>query len=206
MFRDCTLCDFYRNNFGDVMNPLLIERAKAYFTYEPETGELLFRIRPRSDFANLNAFSRNVGREGKPAGFPFNGYIGVKIDGKLYKAHRICWLMTFGLLKTDYEIDHINGVRSDNRLENLREVTRSENLRNRGIAINNKSGVPGVYWHKHSKKWHSTIYVEKQRFHLGSFISIEDAQKTRVEAEAKFGFLGGTRKSYTFERTLEVKP
>jgi hypothetical protein len=88
----------------------------------------------------------------KPAGsIHKTGYRHVTWMGKVHKTHRLIFLLVHGYLPK--EIDHINGVRSDNRIENLRPVTRSENQCNRPVLANNTSGYPGVSWHKKSKAW-----------------------------------------------------
>jgi len=71
--------------------------------------------------------------------------------GKQHKAHRLIWLYVYGEMPK--EIDHINGDRQDNRLENLRSVTRSQNQFNKAMAQNNTSGYRGVSWHKKSQQW-----------------------------------------------------
>jgi hypothetical protein len=88
----------------------------------------------------------------KPAGsIHKSGYRHITWKGKQQKAHRLIYMLHYGYLPK--EIDHINGDRSDNRIENLRAVTRSENQCNRGVLANNTSGYPGVSWHKKSNAW-----------------------------------------------------
>ena len=79
------------------------------------------------------------------------GYRHITWMGKSHKAHRLIFMLHNGFMPQ--EIDHINGDRADNRIENLRAVTRSENQCNRGILANNTSGYAGVSWHKKSKAW-----------------------------------------------------
>jgi hypothetical protein len=79
------------------------------------------------------------------------GYRHVTWLGKVHKVHRLIFLLEYGYLPP--EVDHINGDRQDNRLENLRPATRSENQCNRGALASNTSGYPGVTWHKASKAW-----------------------------------------------------
>lgn len=73
-----------------------------------------------------------------------DGYLIIKVKGKQFKAHRIVWLLHNGSFPKD-EIDHINRVRNDNRIENLREVNRIENIKNTTQKANEKTGVIGVY-------------------------------------------------------------
>ena len=79
------------------------------------------------------------------------GYRHVTWKGKVHKVHRLIFLLEHGYMPK--EIDHINGDRQDNRLENLREVTRSQNQFNKAMAQNNTSGYRGVSWHKKSQQW-----------------------------------------------------
>lgn len=85
-------------------------------------------------------------------------------------------------------IDHIHGkeTRNDNRKENLRIATWSQNNMNKGVQTNNKSSVTGVCWHKGINRWESYISVNKKRIHLGAFTNFEDAVKVRKEAEEKY--------------------
>ena len=83
-------------------------------------------------------------------------------------------------------VDHINHNKSDNRKNNLRLATRSQNIQNRGIIPNNTSGVTGVHWHNHTKKWKAEIEVNKRKIYIGVFKEKEDAIKARKEAEVKY--------------------
>ena len=73
------------------------------------------------------------------------------------------------------QVDHVNGNGLDNRRENLRIVTESQNTQNQRIKSSNKSGHKGVFWHKHRNKWMAQIGIEGRQIYLGSFINIEDA-------------------------------
>jgi hypothetical protein len=99
------------------------------------------------------------------------GYLAVCVDGKNYKVHRIIYLYHHGNLPE--QIDHINGIRTDNRIENLRPATDLQNSQNRKPLA--KSGVKGVYWNKRSKKWVANICVNRKNKHLGSFKTLEEA-------------------------------
>ena len=101
------------------------------------------------------------------------GYRLVRVNGKLLRAHRIVWAIVKGDVPD--EIDHINGDRADNRIENLRRASRSENNQNRGTASNNTSGFIGVSFEKTRGKWSAKIQAFGRAFHLGRFNSAEDA-------------------------------
>jgi hypothetical protein len=86
----------------------------------------------------------------------------------------------------DMMVDHINHDILDNRKENLRIVTRSQNLRNRDLGKNNKSGCNGVNWHKESQKWIARITVNKKVIYLGVYDNLDEAIRVRKEAEIKY--------------------
>nr|DAF78407.1 MAG TPA: homing endonuclease [Caudoviricetes sp.] len=117
-----------------------------------------------------------------------NGYIYVNVDGKITAAHRIVWEMHNGTIPDGMYIDHINHIRDDNRIENLRLVTKIDNAWNMTKKKNNKSGVTGVSWDRRSKKWRAQITLFKRNIHLGEFNSFDMAVKVRREAEEFYGF------------------
>ena len=84
--------------------------------------------------------------------------------------------------------DHINGVRNDNRLVNLREVDPIQNNRNSKRTSLNTSGQMGVGWNKQTQKWRSIVHVEGKGVFLGAFKNKEDAIKVRKQAEIEYGF------------------
>ena len=97
-------------------------------------------------------------------------------------------LMCYGFYGEGLEVDHINHVRNDNRLVNLRFVTRGENMRNKSVSSKNTSGVNGVYFAKANKKYVAQIKVNRKRIHLGMFDTLEEAAAARAEANLKFNF------------------
>jgi len=112
-----------------------------------------------------------------------DGYIKIRIDGKLYRAHRLAWYYIHAEWPT--EIDHINRVRNDNRYTNLRQVSRKENTRNSSIRVDNTTGTTGVYWSKQKNKWIAKLNVDGTDKYLGSFWSKAAATAARKEAEAR---------------------
>ena len=120
----------------------------------------------------------------KPAGYVAkDGYRAIKIEGKKYKAHRLIWKYHCGKDPKEF-IDHIDGNRTNNNMENLRESTNQQNGYNRGPPKNNKLGIKGVY--KHRNKYAARIIINGKNKHLGVFNTIEEARLVREEAEIKF--------------------
>ena len=155
------------------------ERLNELFSYDPETGELRWKIN-----------RRGPAKAGQLAGVvdKSRGYIKVSIDNIRYKAHRICYKIATGWDVGMFEIDHINGVRADNRLSNLRMVNAITNRKNTKRRVDNSSGYSGVSFVKRSKKWRAQIKANEKRIHLGCFAKLEDAVAARAAAEVKYGF------------------
>ena len=116
------------------------------------------------------------------------GYVYVRVNGKLIPAHRIIWEMHYGKIPEGMEIDHINHITDDNRIENLRLVTRKDNCKNVSMSKSNKSGVVGVSWCKRTCKWFASIRVDRKEKFLGRYDKIEDAAAARKAAELKYNF------------------
>lgn len=104
------------------------------------------------------------------------GYLDISIYGHKYRAHRLAWLYVYGSMP-EGEIDHINRIKTDNRIENLRLAANIENARNKSIPSTNKSGAKGVSWKSANRKWCAQIRVNGRPKHLGLFESIEEASK-----------------------------
>ena len=117
-----------------------------------------------------------------------SGYLQVKVDGKYHMVHRIIWGLFNDKIPDNMEIDHINHIRDDNRLENLRLVTRQENRRNQSRSVKNTSGVIGVSRYEARNQWQSQIKVNGKNIHLGFYNDFEEAVKVRKEAENKYDF------------------
>lgn len=103
------------------------------------------------------------------------GYIQITYNGKLYLAHRLIFLWNHGYLPR--VLDHIDGDKLNNKIENLRGASYSENQFNRKMNSNNTSGYKGVTWHEPSKKWVAKLRHDKKLFHIGVFTDIEEAAK-----------------------------
>ena len=159
-----------------------VDYLRKRLRYEPETGKLFWldcddmpnswRLR----FAGKEAFTSVCG-----------GYRTGSIKYLGFRAHRVAWAIHYGEWPSN-QIDHINGVRIDNRIENLRVVTSQENMRNIKMFNTNTSGVTGVSWVKAREKWMAMISVEGRNKNLGYFQSIDDAKAARAEASTRYGF------------------
>lgn len=137
--------------------------VKDMLTYDPSTGVFKWKKKRRGVRTGIALGSDN--------GF---GYLRISVLGRSYYAHRLAWFYTHG--EWPETIDHINGIKSDNRIENLRSCSQLSNNQNRlKKQSNNKSLALGVSWHKRSKKWQAHICIYKERKYLGLFSSIDKA-------------------------------
>lgn len=155
------------------------ERLKELLEYNEATGYFTWK-------ASLCSRRREgdiVGKDNKA----YLNYISITIDNNKYKLHRLVWLYVYGHMPNG-QIDHINQIRKDNRLVNLREVNNIENSRNHTMNKNNISGVTGVHWDRGRNKWMAYIKVDYKRIHLGRFTSKEEAIAARAHAEQLYGF------------------
>jgi hypothetical protein len=157
------------------------------FTYTE--GCLRWKKRPREHFANANARGVwNSKHGGSRAGSPnVKGYWSTKVGGRLYQNHRIIRALCNGAWPGD-QIDHANGDPSDNRIENLRVVTNSENQKNRWLSRRNTSGANGVYWHPRDGVWCCAVKAAGKQRHLGTFASKEAATAARRAADTSLGY------------------
>ena len=166
--------------------------AKECFDYID--GGLVWKERPAHHFKSERAQkSFNTKHKGKKAGTKMkrkcgNFYLKVTLDGQQTGAHRVVWLLHHGDWPKN-EIDHVNGDSLDNRIENLRDVTKSENMRNTKISKRNNSGVVGVRFVKPREGyWTADIGVDGRSIGLGSFKTFDEAVKARKDAERKYGY------------------
>ena len=149
-------------------------RLKQLFVYDPKTGHF------------TNRLSRGRAKEGARAGSPHTeGYRRIIIDYEKHYEHHLAWVYTYGVFPI--ELDHANGIRDDNRLENLRECTRTENNFN-SLRLTGESGLKGAYLDKRSHAWYSKIQLGGQVKFLGNFGSAQEAHNAfMIEAELHHG-------------------
>ncbi len=166
------------------------ELLRKLLRYEPETGKLFWNHRPLDMFKKKQTWAAwNTRWAGKEAFTSTNlhGYRQGNIFKCVTRAHRVIWAIVTGRWPSE-QIDHINGIRTDNRLQNLREVSGSENSKNKCQRSNNTSGVTGVSWSRDKQKWLADIRVNRKQIYIGRFDNFEDAVAARKAAEAKYGF------------------
>ena len=156
------------------MTTLTYDRLREVLNYDAHTGLFTWRIK--------------IGRKvvvGRQAGSPKpTGYVSIRIDRKPYYAHRLAWCHVYGSWPAE-EIDHINGIRHDNSISNLRQASRKQNMENR-VQATGKSGYRGVCWLKANQKWRASIVHNKKNIYLGLFDTAEEASAAYKEAAAFF--------------------
>lgn len=146
-------------------------RARDLFSYDADSGLFTWKKNGAAAFTSKTS----------------KGYAVGNADKVKYYAHRVAWLMVYGEWPSG-QIDHINGVRDDNRIKNLRDVAHHDNQRNMKRSVRNKSGVVGVHFNKRLNKWQATIRENGKSKYLGIFETIDDAKLARLHAEEKIGF------------------
>jgi hypothetical protein len=150
-------------------------RLRELFDYAD--GQLIWRERPLSDFKSQRACNIwNTRFSGEVAGsINPDGYRIIQIGRVSYRAHRLVYAWHHGSCPSDLQIDHTSGVRSDNRIENLRLATHAENCQNAAKRCDNTSKFVGVCWHKRAKKFNAGIRINGKTKHLGYFTNAEEA-------------------------------
>lgn len=150
---------------------LSADRLRELLDYNPETGVFTWRVR-RNQHVHLESIAGTTN---------INGYIQICVDRRVYRAHRLAWLYVHGHWPAN-DIDHINGDRKDNRLANLREATRSENLQNQRRGRGGTSAFLGVSWRPYGK-WSAQIYINGRKTSLGCFTTEEAAAAAYLAAK-----------------------
>lgn len=130
---------------------------REWFTYEPESGALTWAVNRQKALAGTLAGSVDP-----------KGYRHVGILGRYYLVHRVCWAIHYGEWPRSF-LDHINGEPSDNRISNLRLVTRQQNCMNQKLLSTNKTGLKGVHLHRVTGKYAAKICYQGRPKHLGLF-------------------------------------
>ena len=167
------------------MNNLPIDELKSLLTYNPTSGDIRWLPRLQYRFATFRAYKTwNTKFAYKLAGYlNSDGYIDIRIESKLYQAHRCAVALHTGEWPTT-GVDHWNGVNNDNRWDNLRVVSQTVNSRNAKISKRNTTGVVGVYKYPYGAGKY-TAQILKQ--HLGVFDSLAEATAARRDAANALG-------------------
>lgn len=148
------------------------EDALEFFNYEDGKLSWKKRLARRTVVGKQISFVENT------------GYIRVRFKGKLYSVHQLIFLMHHGYIP-EY-IDHIDGDKLNNRIENLRSATKSENALNKKVRVDSFSGIKNVHWYAPLNKWAVKLSVNKKQKHIGYFSDLELAELVAIEAREKF--------------------
>jgi len=155
---------------------MLLQQLKETYKYDPDSGQFT-RVKA-SRACKVGRISGCLDKS--------TGYVRLGIGNTVYHAHRLAWLYMTGELPS--QVDHINGIRHDNRFINLRNVTTLENNRNAKQRVDNISGITGVYYNKKANRWVGQISIQGKHIHLGNFITKEEAIEARRKADKYYGF------------------
>ena len=158
---------------GRLGSKLTAERLREVLRYDPETGIFIWRVHL---YWHRMAIGDRAGHE-KSVGYRYIG-----IEGYEYLEHRLAWLYVCGEWP-EYEMDHRNGIRSDNRFLNLRQATKAQNGQNQKLRSTNSSGMTGVSWSKLHSKWVAYIMVNGKHKHLGLFSDLQGAGAAYLKAK-----------------------
>lgn len=152
----------------------MLEELRSSLLYNPDTGEFV-RIRSMKG----RAVGSRVGSR-RP-----DGRVCITFNGGRYLRSRLAWFYVYGRWP-EREIDHVNCDYGDDRIVNLREATRSQNLMNTRVRSDNKSGYKGVVWNKKDRKWVASIVIEGKYRYLGGYEKPELAYGAYQNAARKY--------------------
>lgn len=156
---------------AEVMRPS-VEYLRSALAYDPDTGVIIW----------VRSESPKIPRGTVAGHSKASGYVEIRIQGISYGAHRIAWCLHHGEWPKD-QIDHVNRIRNDNRICNLRECSNAENQQNDHIRADNTSGVTGVSYKSADRKWVAYINVGGRRHQLGRYSSRAAAIAAREEGK-----------------------
>jgi len=156
---------------------ITLSELRSVLSYDRSTGTFVW-IKAVAAAIKVGSIAGSINNRGRRI---------IQIRGRLYTASRLAWLYSHGEWP-QFQIDHENLVRSDDRLDNLRPATSAQNARNRRTRKDNTSGHKGVHWHTQTRKWIARAVVNGERKHLGLFSSLDDAIKAyRAAAIEHYG-------------------
>jgi hypothetical protein len=148
-------------------------RLRELLHYDSDTGV----------FTRLNSRKR-TNAQGAVGSLYSCGYVYISLAPRRYIAHRLAWLYVHGYMPSN-DLDHINGDRADNRIANLRECTRAENMQNYKKPRTNTSGFIGVHWRAKDNRWTAVINSGRKAHHLGLFSTPEEAASAYLAAKSR---------------------
>lgn len=148
------------------------ERTKELFDYHL-SGNLIRKVKM--------AVRAPVGS--MPTTIEANGYMVTSVEGRTYKVHRLIFLWHHGWMPD--QVDHINGIRIDSRIENLRAATIGQNQQNKRLQKNNTSGFKGVFWSDRERRWRASINANGQRMYFGRHKTLIDAVAACMSARER---------------------
>jgi hypothetical protein len=155
------------------------DELKTLLSYNSDTGVFTWNKR-----------GSGVKKDGSAGWKDTKGYVKIEIGGKAYAAHRLAWLMVYGVEPSN-QIDHIDGNKSNNAISNLREATNAQNKQNiRKARADNKCGLLGAYWYKAGRTWRSEIGHNGKSYFLGNFPTAELAHLSYVDAKRRLHEFG----------------
>lgn len=167
----------------------LLERLARAVSYDPLTGVITWLPRSIKEPDSVRWNSRYANKEAGT--LEENGYVRIvfQVNGKKHKfrSHRLAWFISTGE-PPQGEIDHINQIKTDNRISNLRDVSKSLNQRNSARKSNNTSGITGVTWHRQTGKWCAQANINGKHHHLGLFEEITAAETAARKFRLANGF------------------
>ena len=149
-------------------------RLKELLDYNPQTGSFTWKVhRHRTQPGDVAGSTSKI-----------TGYVTIRVCGYLYQAHRLAWFYVHGKWP-DAEVDHVNRIRTDNRIGNLRDASSTQNSCNSSMRSDNTSGAKGVFWSKKSKKWHARVGFKSRHYNLGFYKSLDEAKAVVAEARKR---------------------
>lgn len=168
----------------------LLVRLRQDLRYDPETGKFTWLMN-----------THNARTDAEAGHLLKSRYVSIKYRRKSYYAHRLAWLYVHGRWPSEC-VDHVNGIRDDNRICNLRECTNAENQQNLTSRGKGRSGLTGVIWNKSSGKWEVRIRAAGPQQYFGLFDDKHEAHQVYLKAKARLHKFQPTPRAETSELSI----